>query len=89
MPNRLTSLSAALALGACLATAVPAAAQTASAPPTNQSQFLGIDLDNGAVFYNGRNSGRYCLYRTVEGYNTRTGYAEQRRVRRCGRGLYL
>jgi hypothetical protein len=55
----------------------------------NGSKFIGIDLDNGTVFYNGRNSGRYCVYKTVEVYNRRTGYFEWRRVRRCGRGLYL
>lgn len=52
-------------------------------------EFLGVDLDNGGVYYNGRNSGRYCLYRTIEVFNRSTGYVEARRVRRCGRGLYL
>ena len=52
-------------------------------------EFLGVDLDNGGVYYNGRNSGRYCLYRTVDVFNRYTGYVEARRVRRCGRGLYL
>jgi hypothetical protein len=60
-----------------------------SASDRANSQFLGIDLDNGAVYYNGRNSGRYCLYRTIEVYNPYTGYVEYRRVRRCGRGMYL
>jgi hypothetical protein len=55
----------------------------------NGSKFIGIDLDNGTVYYNGKNSGRYCVYKTVERYNRRTGYVELRRVRRCGRGLYL
>lgn len=52
-------------------------------------EFLGVDLDNGGVYYNGRNSGRYCVYRTVEVFNRDTGYVEARRMRRCGRGLYL
>ncbi len=52
-------------------------------------EFIGVDLDNGGVYYNGRNSGRYCLYQTVEVFNRATGYIEPRRVRRCGRGLYL
>lgn len=60
--------------------------------PTQQRsdpKFLGIDLDNGTVYYNGRNSGHFCIYRTIAVYNVRTGYVEYRRVRRCGRGLYL
>jgi len=52
-------------------------------------QFLGIDLDNRTVYYNGRNSGYFCIYRTIAGYNVYTGYIEYRRMRRCGRGLYL
>lgn len=52
-------------------------------------KFLGIDLDNGTVYYNGRNTGNFCIYRTIAVYNLRTGYIEHRRVRRCGRGLYL
>ena len=32
-------------------------------------EFIGVDLDNGGVYYNGRNSGRYCLYQTVEVFN--------------------
>ena len=81
--------------GACLiGAATPAlaaetfTAETGATSVANQ-EFLGVDLDNGDVYYNGRNSGRYCLYRTVEVYNRYTGYIEQRRVRRCGRGLYL
>ncbi len=53
------------------------------------TQFLGIDLDNGRAYYNGRNSGVYCLYKTVRVYNSYTGYFEWRRARRCGRGLYF
>ncbi|GLS45260.1 hypothetical protein [Methylobacterium brachythecii] len=65
-------------------------AQPARAQGTASNQeFLGVDLDNGGVYYNGYNSGRYCLYRTVDVYNRYTGYVEARRVRRCGRGLYL
>jgi len=72
-----------------IATAAPASAEPAQAPGrTADSQFIGIDLDNGHTYYNGRNSGVYCLYRTVRVYNTYTGYYEWRRVRRCGRGLY-
>ncbi|QRE74894.1 hypothetical protein [Methylobacterium aquaticum] len=52
-------------------------------------EFIGVDLDTGGVYYNGRDSGRYCLYRTVDVFNRSTGYVEPRRVRRCGRGLYL
>lgn len=69
------------------ALATPAAAETAR--DKADTQFLGIDLDNGRTYYNGRNSGVYCLYRTVRVFNTRTGYFELRRARRCGRGLYL
>ncbi len=79
-----TALAAALVLAA--GTAV---AQDGVPPQTSQPQFLGIDLDNGAVYYNGRNTGRYCLYKTVQVFNTRTGYIENRRQRTCGRGLYL
>jgi hypothetical protein len=52
-------------------------------------KFLGIDLDNGTVYYNGRNTGNFCIYRTIAVYNVYTGYIEYRRVRRCGSGLYL
>jgi hypothetical protein len=58
-------------------------------PESCRSWSSSVSLDNGAVTYNGRNSGRYCVYRTVEVYNTRTGYFELRRLRRCGGGLYL
>ncbi|CAO4138534.1 Secreted protein [Methylorubrum aminovorans] len=76
-------------VGAGLFGAAPSAfAQDSAAQPSNQ-EFIGVDLDNGGVYYNGRNSGRYCLYRTVEVFNRYTGYVEARRVRRCGRGLYL
>ena len=75
--------------GAALLGAAPSAfAQEGTAPAGNQ-EFIGVDLDNGGVYYNGRNSGRYCLYRTVEVFNRYTGYVGPRRVRRCGRGLYL
>lgn len=79
-----------IALTAALVLAAGSAAAGEGAPPqASQPQFLGIDLDNGAVYYNGRNTGRYCLYKTVQVYNTRTGYIENRRQRACGRGLYL
>ncbi|RVU15094.1 hypothetical protein [Methylobacterium oryzihabitans] len=81
--NRTTIL--ALALAAAFA-AHPARAEEA---PRGNQEFIGVDLDNGGVYYDGRNSGRYCLYRTVEVFNRATGYVEPRRVRRCGRGLYL
>jgi hypothetical protein len=55
----------------------------------SDSKFIGIDLDNRRVFYNGRNSGVYCIYQTVPVYNRFNGYYENRRTRRCGRGLYL
>jgi hypothetical protein len=55
----------------------------------SDSKFIGIDLDNRRVFYNGRNSGVYCIYQTVPVYNRYNGYYENRRTRRCGRGLYL
>jgi hypothetical protein len=72
----------------------PALAQSETpvqAPGMSQSdqKFLGIDLDNRTVHYNGRNSGVYCIYQTVPVYNRYNGYYEQRRTRRCGRGLYL
>ncbi len=70
-----------------LGAARPALAEEAA--PRGNQEFIGVDLDNGGVYYNGRNSGRYCLYRTVEVFNRYTGYVEARRVRRCGRGLYL
>ncbi|MEE7505983.1 hypothetical protein [Methylobacterium mesophilicum] len=71
-----------------LCAAAPALAQE-EPPQRGNQEFLGVDLDNGGVYYNGRNSGRYCVYRTVEVYNRYTGYFEARRARRCGRGLYL
>jgi hypothetical protein len=79
---------AVLAVGA----ARPALAQDVDAgrtEPRGQPEFLGIDLDSGSVYYNGRDSGRYCVYRTVEVFDRYTGTVEPRRVRRCGRGLYL
>lgn len=76
-------------VGAGLLGAAPSALAQEDAPRTGNQEFLGVDLDNGGVYYNGRNSGRYCLYRTVEVFNRDTGYVEARRVRRCGRGLYL
>lgn len=77
-----------LAGAGLLAAAGPALAEE-TAPPRGNQEFIGVDLDNGGVYYNGRNSGRYCLYRTVEVFNRVTGYVEARRVRRCGHGLYL
>lgn len=80
----------ALAALSLLGAAQPVFAQEgASVGRSGQKEFLGIDLDNGGVYYNGYNSGRYCVYRTVDVYNRYTGYVEARRVRRCGRGLYL
>lgn len=76
-----------LALGLSLVSA-PALAQSETSGRADP-QFLGIDLDNGGVYYNGRNSGNYCLYRSVQVFNRYTGYPEWRRVRRCGHGLYL
>jgi hypothetical protein len=55
----------------------------------NDPKFLGFDLDNGTVYYNGRNTGNFCIYQTVAIYNLHTGYIEYRRVRRCGHGLYF
>ncbi|GAB6844033.1 hypothetical protein HNR00_004517 [Methylorubrum rhodinum] len=78
----------AIAAAGLLGAAQPASAQDA-APPRGNQEFIGVDLDNGGVYYNGRNSGRYCLYRTVEVFNRYTGTIEARRVRRCGTGLYL
>ncbi|MCJ2028865.1 acid shock protein [Methylobacterium sp. J-043] len=76
-------------VGAGLLGAAPSAFAAETAPQPANQEFLGVDLDNGGVYYNGRNSGRYCVYRTVEVFNRYTGYVEARRVRRCGRGLYL
>lgn len=84
-----SALALSLALGLSLVSA-PASAQSAGETSGRANpEFLGIDLDNGSVYYNGRNSGNYCLYRSVQVYNRYTGYPEWRRVRRCGRGLYL
>jgi hypothetical protein len=67
----------------------PAFAGDRTLQQRNDPKFLGIDLDNGTVYYNGRNTGNFCIYRTIAVYNVYTGYIEYRRVRRCGRGLYL
>ena len=75
-----------LALTEAVSIARAIAAKSGQRIDGNQ-EFIGVDLDNGGVYYNGRNSGRYCLYRTVDVFNRYTGYVEQRRVRRCGRGL--
>lgn len=84
-----TTILAVLGAG-LIATAAPALAQDGgSGAGRGNQEFLGVDLDNGGVYYNGTNSGRYCIYRTVEVFNRYTGYVEARRVRRCGRGLYL
>ncbi len=87
--SRIPAALPAAILAAALAAGFAAPAGAQQQPETGRPEFLGIDLDNGAVTYNGRNSGRYCVYRTVEVYNTRTGYFELRRLRRCGGGLYL
>lgn len=79
-------IAAACFAAAALSFSAPASAQTA---PRADAQFIGIDLDNGSIYYNGRNSGRYCLYQTVRVFNRYTGYYENRRARRCGRGLYF
>jgi hypothetical protein len=80
-----------LAVLGLLCGTVPSLAQEPgeAAEGRGNQEFLGVDLDTGGVYYNGRDSGRYCLYRTVEVFNRVTGYVEPRRVRRCGRGLYL
>lgn len=80
-----------LAALALLCGTVPALAQEPgeAGERRGNQEFIGVDLDNGGIYYNGRDSGRYCLYRTVEVFNRVTGYIEPRRVRRCGRGLYL
>jgi hypothetical protein len=67
----------------------PALAGGEQAHQRSDPKFLGIDLDNDTVYYNGRNSGYFCVYRTIPVYNLYTGYIEYRRVRRCGRGLYF
>lgn len=74
---------------AAVAAALAGLATPASAAERADPQFLGIDLDNGTIYYNGRNSGRYCFYRTVRVFNRYSGYFERRRVRSCGRGLYF
>ncbi|AZO77786.1 MULTISPECIES: hypothetical protein [unclassified Bosea (in: a-proteobacteria)] len=71
-----------------------AALSLAAAPAFAQGkkgkdEFLGVDLDTGRTYYDGRNDGKYCLYKTVRVFNRYTGYYEHRRVRRCGRGLYM
>ncbi len=90
----MTSTVFAAALAGLAALASPAAAQSEAPterPGVSQSdpKFLGIDLDKGRVYYNGRNSGVYCIYETLPVYNRNNGYVEYRRTRRCGRGLYL
>lgn len=67
----------------------PASAGGEAIQQRSDPKFLGIDLDNGTVYYNGRNSGKFCVYRTIPLYNRYTGYVEYWRTRRCGRGLYL
>ncbi|MGX9978684.1 hypothetical protein ACN9MF_02280 [Methylobacterium fujisawaense] len=80
-----------LVAGSLIGAAHPTLAQepTATAEPRGNQEFIGVDLDNGGVYYNGHDSGRFCVYRTVDVFNRYTGYVEARRVRRCGRGLYL
>ena len=39
-----------------------------------KQEFIGLDGDNGGDYYNGRNSGRYCLHRTSDVFNRSTGY---------------
>lgn len=85
----MTKIAALALAGLLIGTGCPALAQDATGARAGNQEFLGVDLDNGGVYYNGRNSGRYCLYRTVDVFNRYTGYVEARRVRRCGRGLYL
>lgn len=79
-------LFATLGLGLAIA---PAFAVDGTPPGVAKPNFLAIDGDNGDVYYNGRNSGRYCVYKTVERFNRSTGYMEPHRVRSCGRGLYV
>jgi len=67
----------------------PVSAESAANQQRSDPKFLGIDLDNHTVYYNGRNTGNFCIYRTIPIYNPYNGYVEYRRVRRCGRGLYL
>ena len=83
-----TVIAAAFVAAAALGFAAPASAQSAPKGRAD-AQFIGIDLDNGSIYYNGRNSGRYCLYQTVRVFNRYSGYYENRRARRCGRGLYF
>ncbi|MFD1333571.1 hypothetical protein ACFQ4O_16335 [Methylopila musalis] len=85
MKTLIAAAALTLASLAALAPAQAAGREQARA----DAQFIGIDLDNGQIYYNGRNSGRYCIYRTVRVFNRATGYVEQRRARRCGRGLYF
>ena len=89
----MTRIMMAIVAAAFLGAATPAAADEGSADGPGAGgatkEFLGIDLDTGGVYYNGRNSGRYCVYRTVEVFNRATGYLELRRLRSCGRGLYV
>jgi hypothetical protein len=87
MNQKLAAVFAALIALAGFAS--PAFAEDRRPQQRNDPNFLGIDLDNGSVYYNGRNTGNYCIYRTVQVYNMYTGYMEYRRVRSCGRGLYF
>ncbi|TGE01990.1 hypothetical protein EU555_03460 [Methylobacterium nonmethylotrophicum] len=76
-------------LGLLCGTAPALAQQDGGNERRGDQEFIGIDLDTGGIYYDGRDSGHYCLYRTIEVFNRLTGVIEPRRVRRCGRGLTL
>jgi hypothetical protein len=52
-----------LVVGSLIGAGTPALAQDGSAPSEGRGdqEFIGVDLDNGGVYYNGRNSGRSCV----------------------------
>ena len=87
--RRTAMLKIAIAAAGFAALSLAAAPAFAQGGKKGKDEFLGVDLDTGRTYYDGRNDGKYCLYKTVRRFNRYTGYWENRRVRRCGRGLYM
>ena len=57
-----------LVAGSLIGAARPTLAQesAATAEPRGNQEFIGVDLDNDGVYYNGHDSGRFCVFRTVD-----------------------
>ena len=87
--RRTAMLKIAIAAVGFAALSLAAAPAFAQGGKKGKDEFLGVDHDTGRTYYDGRNDGKYCLYKTVRRFNRYTGYWENRRVRRCGRGLYM